>query len=56
MLTAPPLLSMGSAAGAAAASIHAESYLLDCVTGRLESLTEAVATALSTSAIKPRPV
>ena len=54
MLTVPPLLGLGNAAGVAAADVHAETYLLDCVTGHLESLTAAVATALST--IKPRPV
>ena len=56
ILTVPPLLGVGNAAGGAAASVHAGSYLLDCVTGQLQSLTEAVGRALSTSTIKPSPI
>ena len=53
MLTAPPLLGFGNAAGSTAAHVHAESYVLDCVTGQLQSLTEAVTSALSSSMVKP---
>ena len=53
MLTAPALLGSGSAAGAAAASVHADSYLLDCVTGQLESLTDAVGNTLSHALSSP---
>ena len=52
LLTVPPLLGLGNAAGVAAASDNLDSYLLDCVTGQLESLTEAVASALRI--VKPR--
>lgn len=54
LLTVPPLLGVGNAAGVAAADVRAESYLFNCVTGQLESLTEAVASALRI--IEPRLV
>ena len=55
LLTVPPLFGLGNAAGVAGMSAHADSYLLDCVTGKLESLIDAVASALSTGAVAVKP-
>lgn len=51
LLTVPPLLGLGNAAGTAAEAPQHDSYLFDCVSGQLQSLTEAVASALTT--LKP---
>ena len=48
MLTAPPLLGLGDMRGAAKMAPQSACYLLDCVSGQLRNLTQAVAAALVT--------
>ena len=49
MLTAPPLFGLGAAAGAACDPSYSSCYMLDCASGQLQSMSEAVASTLSTA-------